>query len=150
MAGMEQEYDFEKLAKEIVLERLRDLPNPPAAAGEIALKIAVPAVTSTRLRQDPRLTVSATCRGVMQGMLLLEKDLGETAVSLLNQMAAISQEADLDPADCMTWAMEGMAPVCRLASSHVQDSVSHAIEEHFMGAGQIFNDLVRAAPEAEA
>jgi len=144
---MEQEYDFEKLAKEIVLERLRDLPNPPAAAGEIALKIAVPAVTSTRLRQDPRLTVSATCRGVMQGMLILEKDLGETAVSLLTQMAAISQEADLDPADCMVWAMEGMAPVCRLASSHAQDATIHAIEENFMGAGEIFRNLVHTVPQ---
>ncbi|NNN04553.1 MAG: hypothetical protein HKL90_01495 [Elusimicrobia bacterium] len=143
---MEQEYDFEKLAQEIVLERLRDLPNPPAAAGEIALKIAVPAVTSTRLRQDPRLTVSATCRGVMRGMLLLEKDLGETAVSLLNQMAAISQEADLDPAECMTWAMEGMAPICRMADSHVQDAVSRAIEEHFMGAGEVFQQLIQSAP----
>jgi hypothetical protein len=145
---MEQEYDFEKLAKEIVLERLRDLPNPPVAAGEIALKIAVPAVTSTRLRQDPRLTVIATCRGVMQGMLLLEKDLGQTAVSLLTQMATISQEANLDPGDCMTWAMEGMAPVCKMASSQVRDSVAHAIDEHFMGAGEVFRSLVDSAPGA--
>jgi hypothetical protein len=142
---MEQEYDFEKLAKEIVLERLRDLPNPPAGAGEIALKIAVPAVTSTRMRQDPRLTVSATCRGVMAGMLLLEQDLGQTAVSLLSQMATISQAADLDPADCMTWAMEGMAPVCRLAPGGTGEAVGHAIEEHFMGAGDIFRELVRAS-----
>jgi len=142
---MEQEYDFAKLAQEIVQERLRDLPNPPAAAGEIARQIAVPAVTSTRLRQDPRLTVSATCRGVMEGMLLLEQDLGETAVSLLNQMAVISQDANLDPADCMTWAMEGMAPVCRLAPAHVRDSVRHAIEEHFMGAGEVFDRIIDTA-----
>ncbi len=145
---MESEYDFEKLAQEIVQDRLRDLPNPAAAAGEIALKIAVPAVTSTRLRQDPRLTVIATCRGVMRGMLLLDQNLGETAVSLLTQMAAISQEADLDPADCMTWTMEGIAPICLMADAQKRDAVVAAIEEHFMGAGEVFRNLLDSAPRA--
>jgi hypothetical protein len=139
------EHDFAKLAQEIVAEKLKDAADPPALAAEIALKIAVAGVTSTRGVQDPRLTVSATCGGVMKGMLLIEKDLPKTAVALLTQMAVVAQEANLDPADCMTWAMEGMAPVVKLAPEGTSDAVGAAIEESFMGAGEVFTNLLRTA-----
>jgi len=139
------EYDFEKLAKEIVVSRLKDAADAPAVAGEVVHKIAVTAVTSTRDRQDPRTTVSAACRGVMGGMTILEKDLPSTAVVLLSQMAVVAQETGLDPADCMTWAMEGMAPIVKLAHGDVQEAVRAAIEEKFMGAGEVFRGLLETA-----
>lgn len=137
------EYDFEKLGKEIVVGRFKGVADPYALAGEAARKIAVAAVTSTRQRQDPRVTVAATCRGVMAGMVLIEKELPKTAIALLTQMAAVAQEAHLDPADCMTWAMEGIAPVVKLAHGGAADQVSAAIEENFMGAGQVFEGILR-------
>jgi|SRR5579859_4658679 len=139
-----EDYAFENLAKEIVLQKLKGKDDAEASAGAVALEIAVPAVTSTRTRQDPRATVSATCRGVMQGMMILEKDLAKTAVSLLGQIAVMAQEANLDSAECMTWAMEGMASVCRMASSDVRMAVSAAIADNFMGAGEVFNKLLEA------
>jgi hypothetical protein len=139
------EYDFEKLGKEIVLGRLKDAGDPYALAAEVARKIAVSAVASTRAQQDPHVTIASACRGVMGGMLLLEKELPKTAVALLAQMALVAQETNLDPADCMTWAMEGIAPVCKYAPQGAADAVSAAIEENFMGAGQVFEGFLRTA-----
>ena len=139
------EYDLEKLGKEIVVGRLEAIDDPYAAAAEAARKITVSAVTDAGGRQEPRVSVAAACRGVMGGMLLVEKDLPKTAVALLNQMAQVAIEANLDPADCMTWAMEGIAPVVRLAPHGAANAVSTAIEEHFMGAGQVFDDILRTA-----
>lgn len=140
------EYDFEKLGKEIVVSKLAGVEDPYAVAGEEARKIAVSAVTSTRAQQEPRLTVAGVCRGVASGMVLLEKDLPKTAVALLSQMALVAQETNLDPAECMTWAMEGLAPVARVAPGGGADAVRSAIDEQFMGAGEVFEQFVRAAP----
>ncbi|MFI5347792.1 MAG: hypothetical protein ACHQ51_15585 [Elusimicrobiota bacterium] len=139
------EYDFEKLGKEIVVSRFKDLEDPYSLAGEAAHKIAVAAVTSTRSKQDPRLTVAAVCRGVAAGMLLLEKDLPKTAVALLAQMATVAQETNLDPADCMSWAMEGLAPIAKVAPVGTSDAVRAAIDENFMGAGEVFEQFVLTA-----
>ncbi len=137
------EYDFEKLAREIVIEKLMHVQDGPALAAEVVRKIAVTGLAGTSGRQEPRLTVAAACRGVMSGMLLIEKDLPKTAVALLRQMAHIAQEANLDPAECMTWAMEGIAPVVNLAPDGSSEAVSAAIEENFMGAGEVFQGILR-------
>jgi hypothetical protein len=139
------EYDFEKLAKEIVVEKLKDAEDSPALAAEVAHKLVVSGLAGTTGRKDPRLTVSATCRGVMAGMLLIDKDLPKTAVALLTKMATIAQEANLDPAECMTWTIEGIAPVVKMASAGAAEAVGAAIEENFMGAGQVFEDILRTA-----
>jgi hypothetical protein len=135
------ENDLAKLGKELVVGRLKEVADPYALAAEVARKIAVSAVAG----QDPRSVVSASCRGVMDGMFLLEKDLPKTAVALISQMTLVANETNLDPAECMTWAMEGIAPVCRLAPAGAADAVSAAIEENFMGAGLIFEGFLRTA-----
>lgn len=137
-------YDFEKLAKEITLARLQGSRDLPAAVADAVRSICVPAVTSTRERQDPRATIGAVCRGALGALLIRDQDLAAGAVALLHQMATTAQEAGLDPADCMTWAMEGMAPVCRLTSEAARDAVRAAIEENFMGAGCVFSEMLRA------
>ena len=143
MAG--DPFEFEKLAKEIVLSRLKDAPDAHALAAEVAKQIAVTAVTSTREKQDPQVTVTASCKGVMEGIMVLEKDMPKTAVALLQMMATIAQEANLDPGECMTWAMKGIAPICKLTTGPIRDSVQAAIEENFMGAGQVFSDILQGS-----
>jgi hypothetical protein len=139
------EYDFEKLAKAIVVDRLRGVADAHALAAEIAHKIAVAGFAGTTGRQEPRVTLTAACRGVMSGMLLIEKDLPKTAVALLAKMAVIAQESSLDPADCMTWAMEGIAPIVKMGPPGTSDAVGTAIEQNFMGAGQVFEGMLRTA-----
>jgi hypothetical protein len=130
------DFNLENLTKEIVLERFKNVSDAPAVAGEIARQIVAKAVTGTS--QPPRESVIATCRGLMSGMLLLEKDLAVTAVAILNQMDAVAQESHQDPAELMTWAMEGIAPVAKLAGRDACAAVENAIEASFMGAGQVF------------
>lgn len=141
---MEPPYDFEKLAREIAVERLKEVKDTVAVAvaAEIVKKIAVAAVAGTASRQDPRTSVSAACRGVMNGMMLLERDLPATATAILQQMGAVASETNQDPMECMTWALEGMAEVCRLAPPTLQDAVRAAIDENFMGAGEVFVALL--------
>ena len=138
---MGDEYDFEKLAREIVTSRLMALDSPAEAAAEIAKKIIVTGVTSTKVRQDPRLTVLGVCRGVMSGMLLINKELPEAAAGILRVMPAIAHDVHLDPQELMTWGMEGIASVALMAGQEVRYHVQQRIEESFMGAGPVFQQL---------
>jgi hypothetical protein len=81
----------------------------------------------------------------MSGMILIERDLPKAAVALLSQMTAIAHESALDPVDCMTWAMEGMAPAVKIAPAGAGDAVCAAIEENFMGVGEVFRRILRTA-----
>jgi hypothetical protein len=141
------EYDFETLAKEIARAKLAGTEDPAAVAAvaaEVAHKVAVSGIFGAR-RQDPRATVTGTCRGVMAGMVLRgEKDLAGAAVAILSKMTLIAQDGHLDPADCMTWAMEGLASVVKTASIDEAEAVADAIERSYMGAGEAFRAIVRA------
>lgn len=141
-------FDFEKLAKEVVTGRLAEITDVPAGCAEVARKMIVSAVTSTGTRQDPRKTVTDVCRGLMSGALLLNKELPPIAVALLSETATIANEVALDPMEMMTWAMEGIAAVCHVAGSNVENAVQEAIEAKFMGAGEAFSAACRAAGTA--
>ena len=139
------DFNLEKLAKEIVVERLKDVPDAVTGAGEVAHQIISKAITGTQARQTPRDSVIATCRGLMSGMLILEKNLPSTAVAILSQMSVVANETNQDPADLMTWAMEGIAPVARLAGSQAREGIEQAIDAAFMGAGQVFASACETA-----
>ncbi len=139
------DFNLEKLAQEIVVERLKGAADAPAGAGEIARQFVTKAIIGTQARQAPRDSVVATCRGLMSGILLLGKDLAGTAVAILSQMNAVAVETDQDPAELMTWAMEGFAPVAKLAGRHACDDIKQAIDQDFMGAGNIFASACETA-----
>lgn len=139
------DFNLENLAKEIIVSRFKSVSDAPAGAGEIARQIVTKAISGTVARQNPRHSVAATCKGLMAGMLLLEKDLPRTAVSILNQMGAVANETQQDPAELMTWAMEGIAPVAKIAGEATCSAVSDAIEAAFMGAGEVFSKACETA-----
>lgn len=140
------DHDFEALGKEIVVGRLKDAADPYALAGEVIRKMIVAAVVSEKDRRDPRSTIVSACRGVAGGMVLLEKDLVRTSIAVLERMASIAEEAGLSPSDCMTWALEGLAPVLKVAPGGAADAVRAAVEEKFMGAGEVLERLLSAPP----
>jgi hypothetical protein len=141
MPENDPEYDFEKLAREIVISRLGALEGAPSAAAEIAKKIIVTGIRSTKVRQDPHMTVVAVCKGVLGGMLVLNKDLAETSVKVLKEIPQIAHEVPIDPSDLMTWGMEGIASVALMAGDAARSSIQERIEESFMGAGAVFSRL---------
>ena len=139
------DFNLETLAKQIVVERLKGVADPVSGAGDIAHQIVSKAITGTSARQAPRDSVIAVCRGLMSGMLLLEKDLPATAVAILSQMSVVATETHQDPAELMTWAMEGIASIAKLAGRHTCEAIEHAIDAAFMGAGQVFATACEAA-----
>ena len=136
------EYDFEKLGKEIVTESLQGAKGAPELAGEMARKIIVSAVAGTRDNQEPSVTIAAVCRGVMNGMMLLGLDLPKTAVALIKQMSSVAHETGLAPADCMIWAMEGIAPIAWLAPGGTAEKIRRSIEENFFQDQEVLKKLV--------
>ena len=130
------DFNLEKLAMEIVVERFKGVEDAPAAAGEVARLMVTKSITGTS--QPPRDSVNAACRGLMKGMFLLGNDLPGTAVAILSQMGAVANASHQDPADLMTWAMEGIAPIAKLAGRDACAAVESAIETSFMGAGRVF------------
>lgn len=139
------DFNLEKLAKEIVVERLKGVADPPSGAGAVARQIVTKAISGTRARQSPRVTVAAVCRGLMTGMLILGQDLPGTAVAILSQMSAVATATHQDPAELMTWAMEGISQVAALSGRHSCEAIELAIEAAFMGAGQVFASACEAA-----
>jgi hypothetical protein len=137
--------DLERLAKEKVIGAITAGMETNEAVEVIVKKIAIATVLNPPQGVDSRGAVSAACRGVLSGILLLERDLPSAAAAILSQMTMVATESHLDPADCMTWAMEGMAPVCRMAPTHICHSVRSAIDERFMGAGEVFDGMIRAS-----
>ena len=139
------EYDFEKLAREITAERLRDLSGAPAAAAEIAAKIIASAVNSTKDHHGERITVVGVCRGVMTGLVMIDKELPDAAIAILQRMTTLAQELHLDPMETMTWAMEGIAAVAVVSQAEAKNAIRGRIDERFMGAGEIFGRLCEEA-----
>jgi len=139
------DFNLEKLAKEIVVARMKDLPDAPAGAGLVAGQMLSKAVAGTQARQAPHDTVVAVCRGLMSGMLLLGKDLPSTAVAILKQINVVAETTNQDPAELMTWAIEGIAPVANIAGRTTRYAVQEAIESAFMGAGQVFDSTCETA-----
>jgi hypothetical protein len=74
-------------------------------------------------------------------MVMIDKSLPEAAVAILQGMSETAVLVHLDPGDLMTWGMEGIASVCHVAGTEARLSVRMAIEESFMGAGEVFGAL---------
>ena len=137
---------LEKKSKEAVVESLKDAADAPAGAGELARKLATrEIIASVAAAQPPSHCVIAICKGLMAGMLLLEKDLPLPALAILNQMGVVAEATHQDPAELMTWAMEGIAPVAKLAGEAARFAVQEAIATSFMGAGEIFSKACETA-----
>lgn len=140
------EYDFEKLGREIASGELLGSTTPDETAGDIARKLIVTGVMSTKARQDPRLTVAASCRGVLAAVMFHNQDLGRAAVAILKHVAEISEQTHIDPGELMTWSMEGIAAIAKLGGVDATGAVETAIEEKFQGAGGVFGDICRKPP----
>lgn len=138
---MEQGYDFETLAREIAKARLPLAQDPAAEAAEIVHKVVVAGVLSTKVRQDPRATIAAACRGVLAAAALLDLNLPAASVAILKRTAEFARELPVDPGDLMTWSMEGLAAIARVSGPETASKIDDAIEAELHGAGAVFRRL---------
>lgn len=141
----EAAFDFDKLTREIIAGRVAELEKNPESVAEVAKELLVSMVRGSRAKQDPRVTVASVVRGLMNGLLLINQPLPAAATATLGALAAAAQELQLDPGEMMTWAMEGLATVARTAGLETEGALQQAIEDKFMGAGAVFNELCRKA-----
>lgn len=138
-------FNFEKLAREIVMSKLKNLDQPGDTAAQVAEKIMVAAIKSTGERQHPMVTIIKVCRGCMSGIVIIDKDLTGAALALLKKVMPVSDQLKLDPESVMTWFLEGIAEVTPMVGTDTRNNIRYMIEEEFIGAGEIFSKLSEQA-----
>lgn len=129
--------DLEKEGRDAVAAALAKGAEPKAIAKEICAQISRAAAAST----DHRAAVAATVRGAMSAVFLSGQDLPHTAVETLAGLAHVTLMMRVGPEDLMTWVMEGIASMTAVAGPDARDKIGSAIEERFMGAGEVFGAM---------
>jgi uncharacterized protein (DUF111 family) len=127
----EEPYFFEPLTREMIVANLKDNPNATTEVAVIARKIIVAAIrgtTAAKASQNPEQSVHQICKGIMEGLLLIEQDLAKAAVQILRNMAEAAQEVHLDPAQMMTWAMEGIAEIAPIVNPQLMNSIQSSVK----------------------
>lgn len=139
---MADQFNFGQLTKEMIMSRLKEASNASEAAAEIAKKTIVAGVQATRTAgQNPKETVEEICYGAMSGLLLIEKDLPQSAILILRNLAEISNELNAEPSELMTWAMGGIAKISAVISRDILYDIRCRIEEEYQGTGEVFAKL---------
>lgn len=137
-------YHFDQLIREILVSRFQGQRDAEQDAALIAKNMIVVGIVGTGAAgsgQPPRESVRLITKGMMEGTVLIEGDAALAAVEILREMADAAQEVSLDPADMMTWAMEGIADSASILDPARVLAVQNAIEAAFMGAGEVFGKL---------
>lgn len=141
----DDDFNFEKLAREIVMSRLSSVEKASATAADVAHKIMVTAVKSTGERQHPMVTIIKICRGTMSGILIIEKNLVETAAQLLQKAVPVATEVDLDPESVFTWFLEGIAEVTPMMNQQARWDIQATVDREYLEMGRTYRQLVEAA-----
>lgn len=135
--------DYEKQAKDAVAASIQS--DPGAGCARTVPVMCQQISAATRTTQEPKDAVVAVCRGSMHAVLLAGQSVPDAAVGLLDSLPNMSLMMRSGPEDLMSWVMEGIAEATTMAPADVRDGVRTKIEEKFMGASSIFDDLCRAA-----
>ncbi len=152
MTEASDSFEFEKLAHDMALIRIaKDAPSYQAAetASEIIQELVFLAVTHTKGKQDPHITLRGIFRGITQALFALNKDMPQACVRLLQEIPHLADRLELDFATLMTWAMEGIASLSGPLGRDNCHKIRAKIDENFMGAGEIFEGLCAKNPQAQ-
>lgn len=125
---------------------MKGAPNAIEAASRAADEMISAAVRKTEGKEGaiPRdEIVREVCHGAMKGMLLSDLDITQGAVVLIGSMAEVAQEIHVDPAELLTWSLEGVARLAAGVPREKMNEVAQAIDAKFMGTAEIFRDLCR-------
>ena len=144
------DFKIGQLTKELVAAKLRELPDPCAAAVKLSietLRVALKGVAAGSTGDSA--VVADACRGCMTALLLNDQNLPRGAVLLLEGVVELSAELNLDQMELMRCALRGVADMKRFAPQTLAD-ISNAVEARFTGAGQAFDALCSEVPAASA
>jgi hypothetical protein len=82
------------------------------------------------------------CHGAMGAMVLLNKDVRHGSVEVLKAVSVFVTERSGDPMTTMGYALDGIARIAPAIDRNLVAEIGSEIEAAFMGAGQMFNDIV--------
>ena len=134
-----------ELTKEMVAEELRLLGDPCATAAGVVRRALTAALQSAPVEGTPAARViEDTVRGAMTALLLADQSLPGGAVLVLGAVYGVAQECNLDPTECMRAALSALAELRRFVEPSRLDDIRLAIEAHYMGAGEVFTEFLRA------
>lgn len=138
-----------QLTKEIVSARLKQLEDPCVAAAtlvrrtlEAALKDVTPGtVAESRLIED-------ASQGGMVALLLNEQNLSRGAVLILEAVAELASQLNVDQPEMMRSALRGIADMKRFVRDDTLTEIRSEIEGRFHGAGMAFEALCEQSGRA--
>lgn len=135
--------EIEKQAKDAVAASIQS--DPGAGAVRTVPVMCQQISAAARLYKEPKDAVVAVCRGSMHAVLLSGQSVPDASVALLDALPNMSLMMRSGPEDLMSWVMQGIAEATKMAPADVREGVRAKIEEKFMGASAIFDELCRAA-----
>lgn len=135
--------EVEKQAKAAVEESIKS--DPGAGPARTVPVMCQQISSASRLSKEPKDAVVAVCRGSMHAVLLAGQSVPDASVALLDALPNISLMMRSGPENLMSWVMQGIAEATKMAPAEVREGVRGKIEEKFMGASSIFDELCRAA-----
>ncbi|MBI5247717.1 MAG: hypothetical protein HY923_11110 [Elusimicrobia bacterium] len=141
------ELRFVQLTKEMVAEELRLLGDPCTAAAAVVRKtlqaaFQVPSASDAA----PARVIEETVKGAMTALLLADHSLTRGSILVVEAVMDVAAKRDLDPTDSMRAALRGLADLKRFVDPARIDDIRLEIEAHYMGAGVVFMEYLRAAP----
>lgn len=150
MEESQEEFKIGQLTKELVAIKLKKMADPCATAANLVkqtLSVAMKGLKQGDAGQGE--LIEDACRGGITGLLLAEQNLGKGAVLILEAVAELSSELNLDPTEMMRSALKGIADMRRFLRTDQLYAIHRDIEMHFMGAGEVFAQLIQVKPEAK-
>lgn len=134
-----------ELTKEMVAEELRLLGDPCAAAASVVRKALTAALKSAPVGgTPPTRVIEDTVKGAMTALLLADQSLARGAILVLAAVHDVSGECHLDPTESMRAALRALAELRRFVEPARLDDIRLQIESHYMGAGEVFIEFLRA------
>ncbi len=139
-----------QLTKEMVVEELRLLGDPCAAAASVVRKTlmaafqgAVPGDT------PPARVIEDAVKGAMTALLLADHSLTRGSILIVEAVMETAAKRDIDPTDSMCAVLRGLADLRRFVDPSRMADIRLEIEAHYMGAGEVFMEYLRGVPVAK-
>ncbi len=138
------ELRIHQLTKEMVAEELRQLGDPCAAAAAVVRKTLSAALASPPDGTARERVVEDAVKGAMTALLLADQSLSRGGMLVLATVAEVAAETHMDPTEAMRAALSGLADLRRFVDPTRMEEIRIEIEAKYMGAGEVFNDFLRA------
>ena len=140
-----EEFRLEQLTKELVAAKLKAMDDPCEAAAALVaatLRVALkPLPAGSEARES---AIRDACRGGMTGLILTEQNVARGAVRILEKIAELSADQQLDPTKALESSLRGIADVKRFLLPERAAELRAAVEANFLGAGQVLAAFMEA------